>query len=109
PFLEDWVFAVPKRKCKTEPLPIVGDAGQTVFSPAIGTGARFVVSEVVPGIAVFTVILPHSSPLPLAPIWAPLLPGDALLTGFCQMSLFGIHHAPRARAQLFFVRQYVVC
>ena len=51
-FLQDRVAAIPQRQRKAEPLLVVGDAGQAIFTPAIGAGARLVVSEVVPGVAI---------------------------------------------------------
>ena len=51
PFLENRVLAVPQGQGEAEPLLVVGDAGQTVFTPAIGSRAGLIVGEVIPGIA----------------------------------------------------------
>src|SRR5215471_1712380 len=54
---EDRVAAVPKSYGEAELLLIVRDACQSVFSPTIGARARLVVTEVVPGISVVTIVL----------------------------------------------------
>ena len=82
PLLEDGVFTVPQRKRKAEVLTIVGDARQAVFSPVIRARARLVVAEVVPRIARIAVVLSDRSPLPLAQVGPPLLPGSFLFTSF---------------------------
>ena len=74
--LEDRVLAVPEREREAEPLLVVGDAGQAVLAPVIGARARLVVAEVIPGVAVFAVVLAHGAPLPLAEVGPPFLPGD---------------------------------
>src|SRR5262245_8252089 len=40
--------------------------------------------EVVPGVSVVAVVFPHRSPLPLAQVRAPFLPGDVLVVFFLQ-------------------------
>ncbi len=72
--LEDRVFAVPQCDGETEPLAIVGDAGQTVFAPAVGARPSLIVREVVPGVATFAVIFADGSPLPFAEIGPPFFP-----------------------------------
>src|SRR5574341_314499 len=78
PFLEDRILAVPQCQRKTEDLVVIGDSGEAVFAPTIRPRACLVVAEVVPRIAVLTVILPHGAPLPLAQIGAPSLPIGAI-------------------------------
>ena len=74
PFLEDGVLAVPERDGETEDLLVVGDAGEAVFSPSIGSRARLIVGEVIPRVARIAVILAHGAPLPLTQIGSPLAP-----------------------------------
>ena len=94
PFFQDRIVAVPQGQCETEPLLVVRDAGQPVFSPTIGAGAGLVVGEVVPGVAIFAVILAHRSPLAFAEVGSPLLPRSLLLPGFVKPNLFCGHDAP---------------
>src|SRR5262245_1966876 len=61
-------------------LLIVGESRQTVLAPVIGAGAGLVMAEVVPGISILAVVLPHGPPLPLAQVGAPLSPGNFTLT-----------------------------
>ena len=44
--------------------------------------------EVIPGVAVFAVVLANRPPLPFAQIRSPFLPGDLLLTRIVQALLF---------------------
>ena len=92
-FLEDRVLAVPQGQRKAEPLMVVGDPGQAVLTPAIRARAGLVVGEVVPGVAAFAVVLAHGSPLPLAEIGPPLLPGDSA-RGCVESNVFGCHGIP---------------
>jgi hypothetical protein len=85
--LEDGVLAVPQRERETEPLLVVGDPSQAVFTPAIRPRSGMIVGEEVPGVSVLAVILAHGSPLPLAQVRAPLLPGDSGLTRIVQALL----------------------
>jgi len=36
PLLEDWILSIPKSEREAESLLVVGNAGQAIFSPAIG-------------------------------------------------------------------------
>ena len=65
-FLKDRIFAIPQGQRETEALLVVGDAGQTIFSPALGARARLVMGEVIPGVAALAVVLAHGPPLTLA-------------------------------------------
>src|SRR5262249_4926680 len=62
PLLEDGILAVPEGQGETEELPIVGDAGETILSPAIRPSARLVVAEVVPRVTIVAVVLADRSP-----------------------------------------------
>src|SRR5262249_44202319 len=79
-FLENRILAIPQGEREAQLLLVVRNTGQAVFSPAIGAGARLVVAEVVPRVAAITVVFAHGTPLALAQIRAPLLPGETSLT-----------------------------
>src|SRR5262249_12661295 len=68
-------------------LLIVGESRQTVLTPVIGTGTGLVMAEVVPGISIFAVVLPHRAPLPLTKVGAPLPPVDFTLARLCEALL----------------------
>src|SRR5215510_14585488 len=68
-------------------LLVVGESRQTVLAPVIGAGAGLVMAEVVPGISILAVVLPHGPPLPLAQVGAPLPPGDFTLARIRQALL----------------------
>ena len=62
PLLENGVLAVPEGQREAEPLLVVGNARQAVFTPAIGPPTGLVVGEEVPGIAILAIVLatvPH--------------------------------------------------
>src|SRR5207245_116137 len=65
-FLEDRVLAVPQRNRKTKQLLVIADAGKTILSPVVCSGSGLVMSEVIPGITIFAVVLANRTPLPLA-------------------------------------------
>src|SRR5262245_25458847 len=52
---------------------------------------RLFVTEIVPGVSVFAVILTHGSPLSFAEVRAPLFPGRFEIAGFFQSFLFHVH------------------
>jgi hypothetical protein len=88
--LQNRILAVPQRQGEAEPLFVVADARQAVPSPAVGPGARLIVGEVAPGIAVLALVLAHRAPLPFAHIRLPFLPGHAFLRRFHQTFSFDI-------------------
>src|SRR5262249_23161175 len=90
-FLEDGVLAVPQGQRKAEPLMLVGDAGQAVLAPAIGTRACLVVTEVIPGVAAIAVVLADGAPLSLAEVRPPLLPGNLLVSGLFKTDVLRGH------------------
>src|SRR5688572_6310587 len=53
---------------------IITDTCEAVLAPLIGTGARMVMREIIPGAAVLAVIFTNGSPLPLAQIRSPPFP-----------------------------------
>ena len=75
--LQDGVALVPERQREAQPLLVVGEAAEPVLAPPVGSRARLVVREVVPGVAVVAVVLADRAPLPLTEVRPPLLPGDA--------------------------------
>ena len=87
-FLQDRVALVPERQREAQALLVVADPAQTVFAPAIGAGARLLVTEVIPGVAVGAVVLAHRAPLPLAEVGPPALPRDSLFARVVQTRLF---------------------
>src|SRR5215475_11548491 len=60
-------------------LLVVREASQTVLAPVIGAGARLIMAEVVPGIAIVAVVFAHRAPLALAEVGPPFAPQDATL------------------------------
>ena len=73
---EDGIPAIPQGYAETQQLLTVADTSNAVLAPAIGARSGLVMCEVVPGIAISTVVLPHRAPLPLAQIGSPLSPRD---------------------------------
>src|ERR1700760_4325857 len=67
------VLAIPQGHAKAQQLPVIADAGDTVFTPAIGPGARLVMSKIVPCIAILAVIFTHRSPLTFTEVRPPFL------------------------------------
>ena len=68
------ILPVPQRQRQAQPLVDVGEPGQPVLAPPVGTGPRVVVRQVVPRVAVSAVVLPHRAPLSLADIRSPPVP-----------------------------------
>ncbi len=66
PLLENGVFAIPQGEGEAQALFVIGDAGNTILTPAIGTGTGMIVGEEIPGITAFTVVLTYGSPLAFA-------------------------------------------
>src|SRR5262249_47962690 len=94
PFFQDRVAAVPQRQREAEPLPIVGDARQAIFAPSIGPGPSLVVSEIIPGVAPFAIVLPAGPPLPLAEVRPPPFPRTSMLPGLFESDMFFRHTVP---------------
>ena len=66
PLFQNRILPVPEGQSQTEALMVVAQTGNAIFTPTIGTTARLVVTEIVPGGPVRTVILTNCSPLALA-------------------------------------------
>src|SRR5262245_3683033 len=93
-FLENRILTIPQGQCEAEALVVIAQAGQPILTPAIGPRAGLIVGEVIPGIAAVAVVLAHRTPLALAQVRSPLLPGNLLLTRLYKSHLFGSHRAP---------------
>ena len=93
PLLEDRVDAVPQRDREAQDLRVVAEARDAVFAPLVGARAGLVVGEVVPRGAAGAVVLAHGAPLPLAEVWAPLLPSDARAGRFEPVGFDSVCHA----------------
>ena len=98
PLLEDRDLFHSTGRARNRAADVVGNAGQAVFAPAVGARARLVVGEIIPGVAVLAVILPHRSPLPLAQVGPPLLPGRLFVRAssnrVCSAFSFGLPVGP---------------
>src|SRR3954454_11935928 len=70
-------------------LMVIADSGEAVLSPVIGARPGLIVREVVPGIAVRTVIFAYGSPLPLAEIRTPQPPRYAVVFCFGEPRVLG--------------------
>ena len=68
PLLEDRVLAVPQGQSKAEPLLIVGNAGEAILTPMRCARPRMIVREVIPGVAVFALVLADRAPLSFAEV-----------------------------------------
>ena len=81
---EDRIRTIPQRQGKAEDLIFVANAGDAVFAPVVGAGARLIVGEIVPGISSFAIVLTDRPPLPFAEVGSPLFPVRSALAGFLQ-------------------------
>src|SRR5262245_2094219 len=80
----------------------VGDSGNSIFVPTVGTRSRVIVREVIPGRAVSTVIFTHGAPRALTEIWSPSFPVLGAFSRFFQSLGFGVHNFIRPRATQFY-------
>jgi hypothetical protein len=87
-FLENRVLAVLESQRQTEALMIVAEAGNAIFTPTIGATARLVVTEVIPGSSIRTIILANRSPLALAQVGSPEPPRCSPTVRLFQSLLF---------------------
>ena len=85
--LQNRIMSVPQRQSKTEVLFVVGKSREPVFAPTVSTGASLIVGKIIPRVAVRAVVLANCSPLSLAQVRSPFLPGLAL-AGFLQAYVF---------------------
>src|ERR1700736_1681019 len=75
PLLENRVSLVPQSEREAEQILLVADAQQAIFAPTICPRTRLIVRKRVPGRATGRVIFAHGSPLALAEIRPPAVPG----------------------------------
>ena len=90
-FFQNRVACVPHGQGQAEALLVIAKASYSVFSPAIGLTPGRVVGQVVPGVAVRTVIFAYSAPLALAEIRPPFTPGLFAKPVFLKTLFFGVH------------------
>src|ERR1700751_4589134 len=100
PLLQDRIPPIPKSDREAELLFVVGNSGQTIFSPAVGTGTGLIVAEVVPRISVLAVVFAHCSPLPFAEVGSPFLPRGSVLAGSIQSVLLVSFYVCNLRFQI---------
>jgi hypothetical protein len=74
PFLQKGVTPIPEGECKTQALRSIAKPGKTILVPPTGARARLFVWEILPDLAIGTVVLTHRTPRALAEIWANRLP-----------------------------------
>src|SRR5262249_36892942 len=89
PLLQQGVDAIPQGQREAESLALVADAGEAILAPAIGTGARMIVRDVLPRGALRAVILPHRAPLALREVGTPEAPACASIS-FRETRAFGV-------------------
>src|SRR5438270_5371514 len=66
---------MPQRQAEAEDLIAVADSCNGILTPSIGFAASLIVVQVVPSIAIRTVVFPHRTPGARTEIWAPTAPG----------------------------------
>src|SRR5262245_4072568 len=81
------IFAVPKRERETKPALPIGDAQQSIFTPAISAAARVIVWKIIPAISVGRIIFTDCRPLPLGEVRPPAFP-VASARGVLSQTLF---------------------
>src|SRR5262249_8384948 len=96
--LQNRIAAVPQRQGEAEELPVVGDAGESVFTPPVRTGPCLVVTEIAPGISALAVVFADGAPLALAQIGTPLLPVRFAVAGLPQPGFFGVARRVHSRS-----------
>src|ERR1700759_5626615 len=89
-FLKDRILPVPKSDGKAQTLLVIADAGDAVLARTIGARSGLVVREVIPRIAILTIVFSDGSPLTLAEIRPPKAPWSArILSRGIQTQAFG--------------------
>ena len=87
--LENRVAAVPECRGEAEDLVAIANAGDAVFSPAVGLAARQVVAEEIPGVTVSAIVFAHGRPRPLGEVWAPASPRSDVVADLGESCVFG--------------------
>jgi len=83
-FFEDRIPAIPQGQGKTQPLMIITDAGQTIFAPAVGSGAGMVMRKKVLCSTRGTVVFAHRTPLAFGKVRPPPPPVGCALLGLLE-------------------------
>src|SRR4249920_1611928 len=89
--LKNRVPAIPHGHAKAQQLLVIADTGNTIFTPAVGAGTRMVMSEIVPCIAILTVIFTDRAPLTFTEVRPPLFPVVCTLAIRPQTDFFLCH------------------
>src|SRR5262245_51564948 len=71
PLFQNRIAAIPKSQGEAQALMIVGDAGDSVLSPAVSSQMRVLEGKIFPGCAIRAVVLAHRAPLALGKIGTP--------------------------------------
>src|SRR5215467_2551926 len=74
PFLKNGIAPVPQGHCKADVLMTVADARDSILVPAVRPRSRVVMREVLPGVAIWAVVLANGAPGTLAEVRTPTLP-----------------------------------
>ncbi len=88
-FLQNRVATIPQRHREAKLLLVVRDSRYPILAPTVGARSCLIMGEVVPGVAVFTVVFANGAPLSLTKVRSPFLPWNTLLTSSIQPFLFG--------------------
>src|SRR5579863_137613 len=110
--LQNGVLFIPQCQAEANMLVPIAETGDAVFSPAIRAGARMIVREIIPRVAIRAVVLAHRAPLPLRQIRTPALPmGHARGAGPQPLFFFsprGFHaHPLSATPGMHFIASFV--
>jgi hypothetical protein len=90
-FLEDMVLTVPEGDAETEVLVEIRDAGDAIFTPAVGPAMGVFKREITPCIAMFAIVFPHGTPLSFTQVRAPGFQGNVLFFVYMKSLFFRIH------------------
>ncbi len=88
--LENRVISIPQCHAKAKQLMVIADTCETILTPVIGARPGLVMSEVVPGVPILTVVFAYCAPLPLAKIGSPFSPRRVFGAGFFKSGRFRI-------------------
>src|SRR6476646_2804891 len=91
PFFENRVLAVPQRQREAEVLFIIGNSGDAVLAPAVGTRAGLLMGKEIPRVTPRTIVFAYCPPLALTEVRTPLFPIRCCLARFLQTCLFFCH------------------
>src|SRR6476660_8664765 len=61
--LEDRITFVPQREGEAKSLVLIGESGDAILAPSIGAAAGMVVGQILPRVAILTVVFPYRPPL----------------------------------------------